>query len=327
MLTFGCGNTTDEQLVAEPDARKENETVFDDTLLSGNQSNHLGMIAVGDPHKIESDEKEPCKDSNLDGDFSLPDDVPIVENVSETKVDPVLSKEALLQKALERLDQKRKAMAEAEHAEADAKARSLADSRERCARELIANMVDIPGKTFKMGRTEVSQEQWVGIMGSNPSKFQYSDHPVESVSFDEVNAFIEIVNGLAPIRSSGFVFRLPSPQEWEYACRAGSAGDFGLLANGKEGSAREMAWYISTTGNGSFTKPVGTSIPNAWGLYDMHGNVKEWTVELSQWSDSTVCGGCYANYDYECTSTARTVHTPKGTKFPTIGFRLCADPK
>lgn len=265
--------------------------------------------------------------STLDDDISLPDELPSEGPPPEPQTESKSNGNELLKKAMARLDQKREINAEKKQEDAEARVRALSVSRERTARELIAGMIDIPGRQFKMGQNEVSQEQWEGIMGNNPSKFRYADHPVESVSWDEVNAFIKTVNALDSVRSSGLVFRLPSPDEWEFACRAGSTGDFGLLANGREGTVKEMAWYISNTGNGDSTKPVGTSTPNAWGLYDMHGNVKEWTSALSPWDDATVCGGCYAYYDYDCTARSRNINTSRGTKFPTIGFRLCADPQ
>jgi formylglycine-generating enzyme required for sulfatase activity len=119
-------------------------------------------------------------------------------------------------------------------------------------------------KPFEIGRYEVTQEQWQDVMGNNPSKFQGEAHlPVERVSWEDVQKFIKELND----KKDGYIYRLPTEAEWEYACRAGSTGDFA-------GNIDEMAWYDKNSGNK--THPVGQKKANAWGLHDMHGNVAEW---------------------------------------------------
>ena len=123
-------------------------------------------------------------------------------------------------------------------------------------------------RPFYIGKYEVTQEQWQAVMGTNPSSFKGPRNPVENVSWNGCRDFLTKLREKAPGRS----FRLPTEAEWEYACRAGSTTKFHF--GDDEGALSEYAWY---TGNsGSKTHPVGTKKPNAFGLYDMHGNVQEW---------------------------------------------------
>jgi formylglycine-generating enzyme required for sulfatase activity len=118
-------------------------------------------------------------------------------------------------------------------------------------------------KPFEMGKYEVTQAQWEKVMGSNPSEFKGDDLPVSSVLWEDVAKFISRLNDL----NDGYRYRLPTEAEWEYACRAGTTGDYA-------GDLDEMAWYGDNSGKR--THPVGRNKPNAWGLYDMQGNVWEW---------------------------------------------------
>ena len=155
-------------------------------------------------------------------------------------------------------------------------------SRERRLKKavsnIINNMVAIPGKNFKMGKYEVTQEQWEAVMGENPSDFKAPNNPVENVSWEDCKKFLEKLNSMPEVKKSGLTFRLPTEKAWEYACRAGSTGDYCKLADGTEitkGTQGEVAWYEDNSGRK--THPVGQKKPNAFGLYDMHGNVWEWT--------------------------------------------------
>ncbi len=121
-------------------------------------------------------------------------------------------------------------------------------------------------KAFELQTTEVTQSQWQAVMGSTPSDFKGPDLPVEQVSWDDAQAFISKLNALG----DGYRYRLPTEAEWEYAARAGTTGPYA-------GDLDAMAWYSQNSGNK--THPVGTKAPNAWGLYDMHGNVWEWTQD------------------------------------------------
>jgi len=130
--------------------------------------------------------------------------------------------------------------------------------------ELPAHRVRIT-RGFQIGRYEVTQEQWQAVMDSNPSRFQGATLPVECVSWNDVRGFLQRLNG----RNDGFRYRLPTEAEWEYAARAGTEYKYaGASALG------DVAWYSGNSG--SRTHPVGQKRPNAWGLYDMLGNVSEW---------------------------------------------------
>jgi formylglycine-generating enzyme required for sulfatase activity len=120
-------------------------------------------------------------------------------------------------------------------------------------------------QAFYMGRYEVTQGQWQAVMGSNPSHFKDcgGNCPVEEVSWDDAQDFINKLNE----NNDGFKYRLPTEAEWEYACRAGTTGDYA-------GNLKKMAWYLINSG--FKTHPVGGKQPNGFGLYDMHGNVSEW---------------------------------------------------
>ena len=124
-------------------------------------------------------------------------------------------------------------------------------------------------RSFWMGVTEVTQAQWQAVMGNNPSHFKKGglDAPVEMVSWDDAQAFVRKLND----RESDWRYRLPSEAEWEYACLAGTAKD-------PYGPAEAVAWIKENSGG--TTHPVGLKQPNAFGLYDMFGNVPEWTAGL-----------------------------------------------
>ena len=122
------------------------------------------------------------------------------------------------------------------------------------------HQVSVP--SFYMGKYEVTQKQWQAVMGANPASLKGDDLPVETVSWLDARAFCAKLQEL-----TGNAYRLPSEAEWEYACRAGTTGDYA-------GSLDAVAWYDENSGKKMH--PVGQKKPNAFGLYDMHGNVWEW---------------------------------------------------
>jgi formylglycine-generating enzyme required for sulfatase activity len=124
-------------------------------------------------------------------------------------------------------------------------------------------------RPFYIGRYEVTQSQWQAVMGTNPSQFKGGDHPVENVSWIDVQQFVNKLN--ARERTGGY--RLPTEAEWEYACRAKTMTPFNTGRSVELDLAR-AGWYGSNSGGQ--THPVGQKEPNAWGVYDMHGNVWEW---------------------------------------------------
>jgi len=154
---------------------------------------------------------------------------------------------------------------------------------------------------FWMLETQVTQDMWGSVMKSNPSHFRGAKLPVEWVSWDDCQEYITKLNdgfksgghkspgstgGLTPAALEGFKFSLPTESQWEYACRAGTttAYHFGSVLNGDQancngnlpyGTSMEGKWWERTT-------KVGSYPANAWGLYDMHGNVCEWCLDWDE---------------------------------------------
>lgn len=168
------------------------------------------------------------------------------------------------------------------------------------------DMIAIPGRNYRMQRTEVTQIQWMAVMGHNPSKFQGPNRPVENVSWEDLQKFIRRLN----ILSNGN-YRLPTEQEWEYACLAGSKSHCGKL---------RMMWCQENSQE--HTWAVAIREPNAWGLFDMYGNVAEWCENSNpQIKDYEHRGGSFQHPARECLKYAHSTigyyHAP-----PLAGFRL-----
>jgi len=121
---------------------------------------------------------------------------------------------------------------------------------------------------FYLGKYPVTQAQWEAVMGNNPSRFNRNpDHPVEPLSWYDVQAFLKKLNEL----ERGRDYRLPTEAEWEYACRAGTE------TPRYHEDVDAIAWYRGNSeSQTALTHPVGQKLPNAWGLCDMLGNVWEW---------------------------------------------------
>ena len=200
---------------------------------------------------------------------------------------------------------------------------------------------------YWMGKYEITQAQYEAVMGENPSRFTGADRPVENVSWNDAMTFcakltaIEQAAGLLP---EGYMYTLPTEAQWEYACRAGTTTAFNNGTNietedeiyGKCPNLDEVGWYKY---NSDDTHPAGQKKPNAWGLYDMHGNVWEWCLDRkSKYPTEAVTdpvgegtddyrarrGGSYDYYNCEakdCRSAARKTGSISMTNSD-LGFRV-----
>ena len=200
-------------------------------------------------------------------------------------------------------------------------------------------------KGYWLGKYEVTQKQYQAIMGTNPSKWKGADLPVEQVTWRNATNFcaklteIERAAGRLP---AGYEYTLPTEAQWEYACRAGTTT---ALNSGKDLSdwhecpeMDEVAWYHYNSNK--TTHPVGQKKPNAWGLYDMHGNVWEWCLDWEgNYPSSAVTdpvgpstgtsrvfrGGSWDYYATHCRSARRVGNYP-GDGWEDNGFRVALAP-
>ena len=131
--------------------------------------------------------------------------------------------------------------------------------------------------SYYIGKFEVTQAQWVAVMGSNPSHFSGDlSRPVENVSWNDVQEFINRLNQFTGRAGNG-AFRLPTEGEWEFAARGG-VNSRRFKYSGSN-NIDYVAWYRKNSGE--MTHPVGTKAPNELGIYDMSGNVWEWVYDSS----------------------------------------------
>lgn len=177
--------------------------------------------------------------------------------------------------------------------------------------------------SFYLGETEVTQGQWYEIMGDNPAKFKTGNPnmPVETVSWDDAQKFISRLNQ----KEGGNKYRLPTEEEWEYAARAGTTTKW--YCGDSESCVGSIAVYQENSNKSP--KPVKSKKPNAFGLYDMSGNVWEWTNSCYTEDYNSGCyennksyrGGCYFPVAVITHSAIRGNGTP-GSRNDGIGFRL-----
>ena len=175
-----------------------------------------------------------------------------------------------------------------------------------------ANQVSV--SSFSIGATEVTQELWIAVMGSNPSFFTHGDGvvndkmqcPVENFSWSDCRTFISKLNKL-----TGKKFRLPKEAEWEFAARGGNKSR-NYIYSGASG-ASEASWFYSNSG--SKTHPVATKCINELGLFDMSGNVEE----ICEDSHSGHGGSYWSQNQSDCYPDSRSGH---GCSDNRVGFRL-----
>ena len=205
-------------------------------------------------------------------------------------------------------------------------------------------------KPFYTGVFEVTQKQYELVMGANPSSYKGDMRPVDKVSYNMIrgtsagtswpaNNAVDATSFLGKLRAkTGLGLDLPTEAQWEYACRAGTTGDFnngGML----EDSEEMVRWsHNYGDGKGGYSDAhtvVGSYLPNAWGLYDMHGNVREWCLDwyeepLSAATDPkgaasgtrrVVRGGSWTDSEYHCASPVRDFYAPS-KEYGYQGFRL-----
>jgi formylglycine-generating enzyme required for sulfatase activity len=198
-------------------------------------------------------------------------------------------------------------------------------------------------KDYYLGVYEVTQAQYEKVIGKNPSRFQgaivdneNADLPVENVSWDEAVKFCKKLSDLPEEKKTGRVYRLPTEAEWEYACRAGSKTAYSF--DDEEGLLPEYGWFNRNSSDRTHT--VGLLEPNAWGLYDMHGNVWEWCSDRhgeypkgavsdptgpKVGSDRVNRGGSWYNEAAYCRSAYRYWNAPVVRNY-SLGFRLALSP-
>jgi formylglycine-generating enzyme required for sulfatase activity len=191
-------------------------------------------------------------------------------------------------------------------------------------------------KPFYLGKYLVTQEQWEAVMDNNPSLIKGPKNPVENVSWDDCQRFLEKLNTKIAMQLGKFV--LPTEAQWEYACRAGSTTRY--CFGDEVSSLGKYAWYGANSGN--TTNPVGEKKPNEWGVYDMHGNVWEWCQDWydghyyantpmddpagpATGSQHVFRGGCWGDDDTSCRSADRYAYGPGG-RGCYLGFRVSLVP-
>jgi uncharacterized protein (TIGR02996 family) len=183
---------------------------------------------------------------------------------------------------------------------------------------------------FYLGVFPVTQREWRKVMGTNPARFRSATHPVENVTWDDCREFCARLS-----ESEGRPYRLPSEVEWEYACRAGTSTAY--HAGDDLAALRRVAWRVYPSGGrDGRSGPVGRFLPNAFGLFDVHGNVLEFCADWygpypgGEPLDPEVTpghvlrGGGWHNHRRYCRSASR-LHLEAPHANDCVGFRVCRE--
>jgi formylglycine-generating enzyme required for sulfatase activity len=186
---------------------------------------------------------------------------------------------------------------------------------EPAAKPVRIEMVAIPNTHYEIGKYEVTQGEWKAVMGSPPPELYFKNCgetcPVESVSWNDIQVFLQKLNAL-----TGKAYRLPTESEWQTACLAGKQTEY---CGGNDANA--VAWYSDNSGNK--THPVGQKQPNAYGLYDMSGNVWEWMQDKydNEHDYRVLRGGSWFDDSRILRAAFRYFNVPS-LRGNNIGFRL-----
>ena len=186
-------------------------------------------------------------------------------------------------------------------------------------KDIVGELVKIPQGYFMMGSTEcddeepvhrvsisyslaigkypVTQKQWQAVMENNPSMFQGANKPVERVSWNDIQEFLQKLNHKLGLSDSNHCYRLPSEAEWEYAVRAGTTTAYYWGDDNSKNSVSQYAWYGGNSND--TTHDVGLKTPNPHGLYDMLGNVWEWVQDCNNddYENAPVNGSAWEDGD------------------------------
>lgn len=185
---------------------------------------------------------------------------------------------------------------------------------------------------FQFGIYEVTQKQYLEVMGRNPSRFKGIDNPVEMVAWGDAVEFCKKLSELPKEKAAGNIYRLPTEAQWSYACHAATMTQFSFGDSSE--ALKEYSWFGQNSERRSH--PVGQKLPNPWGLYDMHGNMCEWCQDRfesdpaqsstagtgrSSESKRVLRGGSMLSTVERCHSASRGFADPS-SRAPNRGFRV-----
>jgi serine/threonine protein kinase len=193
-----------------------------------------------------------------------------------------------------------------------------ATGEEACPAGAPQQLVTIPS-AYYLGATEVTRRQYWAVMHGDPSEPKWAgpDLPVQRVTWDEAREFCKRLSA-----REGRHYRLPTSDEWEYACKAGATDPFG-----GDGTLDSVGWYVGNSGGA--VHPVGGKLPNVWGFYDAHGNVAEWCSDLAPSAlrrpMAVIRGGSALRTAHECRAASSKI-VPTDARFDDVGFRIALDP-